>query len=102
MSKLYAALIEKDKGERIREKGKNDPPDIPDPFEASDAPKGDAAEAVFIEVAEQFAYRIEAIEGGVLFDISGLENRIGPPAQIAKSIMREMDTRRVEASRAIA
>ncbi len=103
MSKLYAALVVgKEKGEGRKDKGKNDPPDTPDPFDASDAAKKYDAGAVCIEVAEQFAYRIEAIEGGVLFDISGLENRIGPPGQIAKSIMREMETRGLEASLAVA
>jgi hypothetical protein len=55
-----------------------------------------------IEIADRFAYRIEAIDGGVLFDISGLENRIGTPSQIALSIAYEMDVRGVEGNLAIA
>lgn len=53
-------------------------------------------------IAERFAYRIEAIDGGILFDVGGLHNRIGSPAQIARSIWREMDSRNIKGSLAIA
>lgn len=57
---------------------------------------------VLIEIANQFSYRIETIDGGVLFDVSGLENRIGTPMEIAESIAREMRERGIEGSAAIA
>lgn len=62
---------------------------------------GDAASSL-VTLAEQFAYRIEAIEDGVLFDVSGLENRIGTPMQIARSIAHEMELRGIEGNLAIA
>jgi protein ImuB len=80
---LYACLI-KDEGKTI-----SDPSLAP-------------CTSSFLTIAEQFAYRIEAIDGGVLFDVSGLENRIGSPAQIAESILREMQARGIEANLAIA
>jgi hypothetical protein len=55
-----------------------------------------------IAVANQFSYRIETIDGGVLFDVSGLENRIGSPTQIAESIVNEMQSRGLDGSLAIA
>ncbi len=53
-------------------------------------------------LAEQFAYRIEAIDGGILFDVSGLENRIGTPTQIARSIKLEMDARGIDGALVVA
>ncbi|MDM7923222.1 MAG: hypothetical protein QUS14_13055 [Pyrinomonadaceae bacterium] len=89
MNKLYACIIVKDEGERIREKEDEDP--LPA-----------LGLSPLVEIADQFAYRIEAIEGGILFDVSGLENRIGTPSQIALSIAHEMDVRGVEGNLAVA
>lgn len=55
-----------------------------------------------VAIANQFSYRIEVIDGGILFDISGLENRIGSPVQIAESIALEMRERGIEGSLAVA
>lgn len=43
-----------------------------------------------IEVAKRFAYRIEVSENRILFDISGLEDRIGSPKRIAAAISGAM------------
>ncbi|MER3632945.1 MAG: hypothetical protein C4325_13000 [Blastocatellia bacterium] len=43
-----------------------------------------------VEVAKRFAYRIEVSECTVLFDISGLEKRIGSPKRIAAAISQAM------------
>lgn len=53
-------------------------------------------------IANQFAYRIETLEDGVLFDVSGLQNRIGSPARIAQGILREMQNRGVQGNIAVA
>jgi hypothetical protein len=53
-------------------------------------------------LAEQFSYRIEAAEDGVLFDVSGLENRIGPPGAVAQSILSEMRSRGIAGNLAVA
>ncbi|MBK9165124.1 MAG: hypothetical protein IPM21_14670 [Acidobacteria bacterium] len=55
-----------------------------------------------VALAEQFAYRIEVVEGGILFDVSGLENRIGPPGRVAQSIAHEMETHGITGSLALA
>src|SRR6187399_62616 len=65
-------------------------------------PAAHAAGSDLITIANQFSYRIETIDGGVLFDISGLENRIGSPTQIAESIVNEIQSRGLEGSLAIA
>jgi protein ImuB len=75
MSKLYACIV-------------------PDPGVAN-APRLTA-------LAEQFSYRIEAAEDGVLFDVSGLENRIGPPGAVAQSILSEMRSRGIAGNLAVA
>ena len=87
MSRLYAAIVGKDKGERIKEK---------------EDPDSSFVAEQLVGLAEQFAYHIEAIDGGVLFDVSGLENRIGPPAQLARSIAHEMELRGITGSLAVA
>ncbi|MGI8811228.1 MAG: hypothetical protein ACR2IH_01710 [Pyrinomonadaceae bacterium] len=46
--------------------------------------------AVLISIAEKFAYNIELKNDAVLFDISGLEKRLGSPAKIANSIAKEL------------
>ena len=65
-------------------------------------PPATAGGSDLITVANQFSYRIETIDGGVLFDVSGLENRIGSPMQIAESIVNEMQSRGLDGSLAIA
>jgi protein ImuB len=80
MNKLYACIIRT---------GNDDLEDL-------------SGETCLIEIAEQFAYRIEVIDKGVLFDISGLENRLGSPSQIAQSIWREMLSRHLDGSLAVA
>lgn len=46
----------------------------------------DAEKAELVAVAGKFAYRIEWLGDGVLFETSGLEKLIGPPASIVESI----------------
>src|SRR5688572_5558084 len=65
-------------------------------------PPATAGGTDLITIANQFSYRVETIDGGVLFDISGLENRIGSPTQIAESIVNEMQSRGLDGSLAIA
>jgi protein ImuB len=89
MNKLYACIVRKDE-ERRKDK-------VPDPdLSVAERP------LALIELAGQFAYRIEAIEDGVLFDVSGLENRIGSPMQIARSIEKELAARGIAGSLAVA
>ncbi|HRH44494.1 MAG TPA: hypothetical protein PKY82_22855, partial [Pyrinomonadaceae bacterium] len=54
-----------------------------------------ADQAALIAVATEFAYRIELLEDGILFDISGLEKLIGTPPTIASSINESMESHNV-------
>jgi hypothetical protein len=96
MSKLYACISQKDLFPAKPQSRAEDPSFVI--HHSSPATRHSS----LVTIAEQFAYRIEAIEGGVLFDISGLENRIGPPGLIAQSIAREMELRGVEGNIAVA
>lgn len=97
MSKLYACLI----GMRNAECGMQNEGSSNSSFTIHHSSLS-ARHSPLVAIAEQFAYHIEAIDGGVLFDVSGLENRIGSPTQIAESIAREMRERGVEGSLAVA
>jgi hypothetical protein len=49
-------------------------------------------ESALIAVATEFAYRLELIENGILFDVSGLERLIGKPQKIMTAIAKMMET----------
>jgi hypothetical protein len=72
MSKLYACIISPDPTEKL------------------------------LTVANQFAARIEMLEDGVLFDVSGLERLIGNPDQIAQKILRHLKRQNISGNIAVA
>ncbi len=55
-----------------------------------------------LAVANQFAARIEMLEDGVLFDVSGLERLIGSPDQIAQKILSHLKRQKVSGNIAVA
>ncbi|MEJ7622851.1 MAG: hypothetical protein WKF34_02555 [Pyrinomonadaceae bacterium] len=55
-----------------------------------------------LAVARTFAYSIEALKDGVLFNISGLERLIGNQEKIVKQILGEMETQGISGSLAVA
>jgi protein ImuB len=55
-----------------------------------------------LSVAQQFSYSIEVIDGGVLFDVSGLERLIGKPERVAQTILEELQKQNVAGSIAVA
>ena len=55
-----------------------------------------------VGVAGQFAHSIEAIDGGILFDVSGLERLMGRPQRIAQKILAEMRKAGISGSVAVA
>lgn len=74
MSKLYACII------------------------SADAKKdGDA----LLAVAHEFAYSMERIEDGILFDVSGLQKLVGTPAQISQKILAKLKERNISGSLAV-
>ncbi len=75
MSKLYACIISAD-------------------------PKND--KEVLLSIAHNFAGRIETLEDGVLFDVSGLENLMGDADEIARRIERKLKEHKLLANSAVA
>ena len=59
-------------------------------------------EGALLFVARQFSYLIEIIDGGVMFDVSGLERLVGKPEQIAQKILEELQKQNVPGSIAVA
>jgi protein ImuB len=58
--------------------------------------------AALVTVADRFAYSIEVIEDGVLFDVSGLERLIGKPDLVAQKILAEIKKFNIRASIGVA
>lgn len=58
--------------------------------------------AALLSVARDFAYSIEMLEDGILFDVSGLERLIGDRDAIASKIMTEMQQSGLAGSVAVA
>ncbi len=55
-----------------------------------------------LSIAHQFSARIEMLEDGVLFDVSGLERLIGKPEQIAENILSHLKTNDISGNIAVA
>jgi len=62
----------------------------------------DADEEILLSIAYGFAYRVEKLEDGVLFDVTGLEKLIGNRQAIARDILRELKKKNVSGSVAVA
>lgn len=62
----------------------------------------DSTDRSLVEIANRFSHRVEAIESGVLFDVSGMHNRIGSPSQIAGKIFEEVREKNIDANVAVA
>ena len=55
-----------------------------------------------VAAAREFAYSIEAMDDGILFDVSGLERLIGKPDKITQKILLELERRKIRGSVAVA
>lgn len=55
-----------------------------------------------LSVARRFAYLIEVLDDGILFDVSGLERLIGGHEKIAQKIVEEIEGQKVSGSIAVA
>ncbi|HMT09480.1 MAG TPA: hypothetical protein PKA82_15875 [Pyrinomonadaceae bacterium] len=53
-------------------------------------------------VAGGFAHAIEVIDGGILFDVSGLERLVGDSGEVAAKILGELERRNIDGSVAVA
>lgn len=66
------------------------------------AREGTCDTANLIAVADRFSHSVERMDGGVLFDVSGLERLIGKPEQVAASISAEASRQGITAGIAVA
>jgi protein ImuB len=57
---------------------------------------------ILLSIAQQFSYRIEILEDGVLFDVSGLERLIGDTDSIAQNILAQLKTNNIPGNVAVA
>ncbi len=55
-----------------------------------------------VAAAREFAYSIEVLDDGILFDVSGLERLIGKPDKITQKILAELERHKVRGSVAVA
>lgn len=55
-----------------------------------------------VAAAREFAYSIEVLDDGILFDVSGLERLIGKPDKIAQKILTELERHKIRGSVAVA
>ncbi len=53
-------------------------------------------------VAQQFSYRLEILDDGVLFDVGGLERLVGKPDEIARQILEQLQKCGVSGNVAVA
>ena len=60
------------------------------------------AKSDLLAVANRFAARIEMLDDGVLFDVSGLERLIGKPDQIAQKILDHLKRHNISGNIAVA
>jgi protein ImuB len=55
-----------------------------------------------LAIAYGFAYRVERLEDGVLFDVSGLEKLVGDDKKIARKIVKELENKEISGNVAVA
>ena len=63
---------------------------------------GAAGDTGLLDVARKFSHRIELIDGGVLFDVSGLHHRVGTPSRIAQGISAKLRAKGLAGNVAVA
>ena len=114
MSKLYACITNAEQSGRLRSDEAADesvPPAVAGGAfsglagvhsNASTTPSATAGGTDLVDLARQFSHRVETIENGVLFDVSGMHNRIGSPAQIAGRIAQKLAAKNIDANVAVA
>lgn len=66
------------------------------------SPNAKEDKEALVSVAHQFAYSIEVLDDGILFDVSGLERLIGKRSLIARKILEELQKHNVPGRVAVA
>ena len=59
-------------------------------------------EEILLSIAYSFAYRVEILEDGVLFDVSGLEKLVGNTQTLAKGIVKKLKEHNISGNVAVA
>src|SRR6185436_18319217 len=59
-------------------------------------------EEILLSIAYGFAYRIELLTDGVLFDVSGLEKLVGSAEKVAQGILKKLQEQNVSGNIAVA
>ena len=59
-------------------------------------------EEILLSIAYSFAYRVEVLEDGVLFDVSGLEKLVGNTQTLAKGILKKLKEHNISGNVAVA
>ncbi|MEP6946172.1 MAG: hypothetical protein ABJA02_09670 [Acidobacteriota bacterium] len=57
---------------------------------------------MLLAIASGFSFRVECLEDGVLFDVSGLEKLVGNEKRVAKNIVKELESKNVSGNVAVA
>ena len=57
---------------------------------------------ILLSIAHGFAYRVERLADGVLFDVSGLEKLVGDEKKIARKIVKELENNEISGNVAVA
>jgi protein ImuB len=71
-------------------------------FAAIISPDVGRDEEVLLSIAYGFAYRVELLADGVLFDVSGLEKLVGSAEKVAQSILKKLQEQNVSGNVAVA
>lgn len=66
------------------------------------SPQAESDAEALLAIAYGFAYRVELLEDGVLFDVSGLEKLMGDEKKIARKIVKELESKNILGHVAIA
>jgi protein ImuB len=66
------------------------------------SPRAESDTDALLAIASGFAYRVERLDDGVLFDITGLEKLMGDEKKIAKRIVKDLENKNILGSVAVA
>ncbi|HEX2640481.1 MAG TPA: hypothetical protein VHL50_07915, partial [Pyrinomonadaceae bacterium] len=66
------------------------------------SPNAAADEVDLLSIAYGFAYRVERLDDGVLFDVTGLEKLVGNHKAVAREVLKELKKKNLSGNVAVA
>src|SRR5215210_2009370 len=66
------------------------------------SPDAKRDEEILLSIAYSFAYRVEVLADGVLFDVSGLEKLVGNTQNVAQGILKQLKEHDISGNVAVA